>query len=643
MTSHPRSLDHRRRRIAVGSLAAVLAWAAIASLPTSAAAVKAGEMHTEIITLTGASGQDAFASTSGGLSSKTTQSAPSSASPGWSAAIDVENGTQAVAASWLGAEHGSVEVRGMAADQWSEWSEIEGHSDEAPDSNQRNSGSMVWFGRDGVDLVEIRVTSGTLIDLELQQMRYEDPQVTSSLFTTSTAGAAASQPAIQPRTAYTSKGWVSSNPTCSTGPSQAAGGVTFAVVHHTVHSNTYAQADVPAMLAATYAYHTGTNKWCDIGYNFIVDRFGTIWEGRSGGIDKAIVGGHAQGFNSGSVGVSFLGQHEPGASPAAAQPSNAALNAAGKLIGWKLGLKGIDPLGTTSYTTAGSNKHKANSTLTINRVIGHRDAAYTACPGTLLYDSLGTIRQVAKTAQGQGSPTTTTTKPPTTTTTKPPVTGPYAPFVSAAQLIQQQYRDVLQREPSSADQEFWGSRVAASWTPGQFIAHLALSSEADTKVHSLTRLYLAYFLRNPDHGGHSYWLAQRNNGATLVSISTSFANSSEFKNRYGSLSNSAFVDRVYRNVMGRSADTAGLNYWTGRLNSGTSRGQVMANFSQSSEYISKTNDKVRVIGTYEAMLKRAVDQNAFTVLVNALEDQTQNLSAITSSVFASNEYRNRFS
>ncbi|MCB1031579.1 MAG: DUF4214 domain-containing protein, partial [Acidimicrobiales bacterium] len=214
---------------------------------------------------------------------------------------------------------------------------------------------------------------------------------------------------------------------------------------------------------------------------------------------------------------------------------------------------------------------------------------------------------------------------------------------SAAQLIQQQYRDVLQREPSSADQEFWSSRVAASWTPGQFIAHLALSSEADTKVHSLTRLYLAYFLRNPDHGGHSYWLAQRNNGATLVSISTSFANSSEFKNRYGSLSNSAFVDRVYRNVMGRSADTAGLNYWTGRLNSGTSRGQVMANFSQSSEYISKTNDKVRVIGTYETMLKRAVDQNAFTVLVNALEDQTQNLSAITSSVFASNEYRNRFS
>ena len=72
MTSHPRSLDHRRRRIAVGSLAAVLAWAAIAILPTSAAAVKAGEINTEILTLTAASGQAAFASTSVVVSSTTT-------------------------------------------------------------------------------------------------------------------------------------------------------------------------------------------------------------------------------------------------------------------------------------------------------------------------------------------------------------------------------------------------------------------------------------------------------------------------------------------------------------------------------------------------------------------------------------------
>jgi hypothetical protein len=411
-------------------------------------------------------------------------------------------------------------------------------------------------------------------------------------------------------------------------------------VHHTTNSNTYAAADVPAMLAAIYTYHTGTNGWCDIAYNFVVDRFGRIWEGRSGGIAKAIVGGHAQGFNTGSMGVSFLGQFEPGVTPTAAKPSAEALDAAGKLIGWKLGLFGIDPLGTVTVASGGSNRYPAGTSVTLNRVIGHRDVGYTACPGQHLFDELATIRLTAKAAQG-GSPTTTTTAPTTTTTTPPPAA--LAPFRTPEALVTQQYRDVLRREPTADDLAYWSARVGDTWTPGKFVAHLQSSAEADSRVHAVTRLYRAYFLRNPDHSGLTYWLNRRGEGRSLVSISSSFAVSSEFTNRYGKLSNRAFVDRVYLNVLGRSGDAAGLDYWTTRLNGGMSRGQVMANFSQSSEYVRNTNGAAWVVGTYEALLGRAADSDVFALFTAGLANGQTSLTSISTYVYDSTEYRARFS
>ena len=237
---------------------------------------------------------------------------------------------------------------------------------------------------------------------------------------------------------YTSKGWATANSGCASGPISASGGVKYAVVHHTVNANTYDADDVPAMLASIYTYHTGTNGWCDTAYNFIVDRFGRIWEGRSGGITKPIVGGHAQGFNTGSFGVSFLGQFEPGASPTAAEPSSQATAAAARLIGWKLGLYGIDPTGTVSVTSGGSNRWPKGTVLTLNRVIGHRDVGYTACPGASLYNKLPAMRTAAKAAQGATTPTTTT---PTT----PP--SAYAPFASASALVTQAYKRRPAPEP----------------------------------------------------------------------------------------------------------------------------------------------------------------------------------------------------
>ncbi len=124
------------------------------------------------------------------------------------------------------------------------------------------------------------------------------------------------------------------------------GNLSFAVIHHTVNSNTYLPGDVPGLLASIYHYHTDSLGWCDTAYNFIIDRFGGVWQGRSGDMAKPIMGGHAKGFNTSSLGVAFLGQYHPGASPAVAQPSPAALDSARDLIAWKFGMHGIDPNAT---------------------------------------------------------------------------------------------------------------------------------------------------------------------------------------------------------------------------------------------------------------------------------------------------------
>lgn len=626
-SAHPSPALRRRKRRLLASLPlGAVAWVGLTGLPSAPAAPTPGTMHTEIITLSGAQ-----ADPTPGLTSSALRSAPPVAGPGWAAAIDVEDGTQSVASSWTGAPDGIVSVRGNGPDGWTEWVDLESEADDVPDGSTRNSGGMAWFGSEGVDEIEVKVLAGQLSDLEVQPMRYEAPSGGSGL-TTQGAGAATAQPEILPRSSYTSKGWAYSNSGCSGGPTTASGGVKYAVVHHTTNSNTYAASDVPAMLASIYTYHTGTNGWCDTGYNFIIDRFGRIWEGRSGGIAKAIVGGHAQGFNTGSVGVSFLGQYEPGASPTAALPSDAALAAASRVIGWKLSLNGIDPTGTVSVTSGGSNKYPAGTVVTLNRVIGHRDVGQTACPGASLYSKLPSIRTAAKGYQGNGT---------TTTTTAPPNPA-YAPFATAQQLVAQQYRDVLRREPSADDLSYWSSRVGNTWSPGQFVAQLETSSEADNRVHAVTRLYKAYFDRNPDHSGFTYWLARRGEGRTLAKISQSFATSSEFIRKYGSLSNAGFVDRVYRNVLGRPGDAGGSAYWKAKLDQGTPRGQVMANFSQSGEYIRKTNNGVYVVGIHEALLQRAAASNVWTLYEAALTNGSTSLTALSNTLFDSTEYANRF-
>ena len=129
--------------------------------------------------------------------------------------------------------------------------------------------------------------------------------------------------------------------------------IRFAIVHHTAGPNGYSPAQAAAIMRGIELYHVKSNGWNDIGYNFLVDRYGTVYEGRYGGIDRNVVGAHARGFNTGSVGVAVIGTFERGAIPAAAETSLE------KLLAWRLDLAHVDPLSTLTVVSGGSERYPA--------------------------------------------------------------------------------------------------------------------------------------------------------------------------------------------------------------------------------------------------------------------------------------------
>jgi hypothetical protein len=154
-------------------------------------------------------------------------------------------------------------------------------------------------------------------------------------------------------------------------------------VHHTVNANNYTRGEVPGIIRSIYAYHTQSKGWSDIGYNFVVDRFGRIWEARYGGIDRPVVGAHTLGYNDYSFAMSAIGNYD------IHQPSAAMVQAYGALFAWKLSLHGVSASSTRQWV--GKKYFQA--------INGHRDAGQTACPGRYLYAKLPQIRKLAAAAQ----------------------------------------------------------------------------------------------------------------------------------------------------------------------------------------------------------------------------------------------------
>uniref|UniRef100_UPI001E422951 peptidoglycan recognition protein family protein n=1 Tax=Streptomyces clavuligerus TaxID=1901 RepID=UPI001E422951 len=168
-----------------------------------------------------------------------------------------------------------------------------------------------------------------------------------------------------------------------------------AFVHHSATGNNYSCKQAPSVLRGIYRYHVVSSGWRDIGYNFAVDKCGNIYEGRAGGVTKAVRGAHTLGFNTNSMGIAVLGSYSRSTPPAAAVTGIA------KLTAWKLGLFQGNPKGRVTLVSGGSGKYAKGRKVTFNVISGHRDGFNTDCPGARLYGKLGGARTAAAGYQGR--------------------------------------------------------------------------------------------------------------------------------------------------------------------------------------------------------------------------------------------------
>lgn len=307
-----------------------------------------------------------------------------------------------------------ADVRTLVDGTWSDWQALDVHLDDhAPDDGSAEAdgsrpGTMEAVVGE-VDEVQTRLRlDGAQVpaDLKLAVITPGDPKATRSESPeidpgaedapevpapapgTSEAGAGEaatlSAAAYTPKpTIYSRRQWGADEGVRESGPPDyhvVRGGF----VHHTVNTNSYTKAQVPGIIRSIYTYHVKSRGWRDLGYNFLIDKFGRIWEGRYGGVTRPVVGAHTSGYNSYGFGASAIGNFDKASPPAAL------VNAFGTLFAWKLSLHGVR--GNKGSTKIGDRTFS-------HAIMGHRDTKSTACPGRYLYAKMSTIRSQAGSKQ----------------------------------------------------------------------------------------------------------------------------------------------------------------------------------------------------------------------------------------------------
>ena len=261
---------------------------------------------------------------------------------------------------------------------WSPWMDVDANPEEGPDAGSAEAARSrvfsppVWVGAS--DAFQLVSEGPALAHIVRDRPR---PQRLLSALAERPAAALVARPEI-----FSRGEWMAREPKAA----PDIGRVKMGFVHHSVGANDYTAAEVPSILRSIQAYHMDANGWDDIGYNFLVDRFGRVWEGRGGGIERSVIGAHAGGFNTNSTGVAILGTYGDVAPPAAAT------SAASRLLSWKLPLHGSDPASQSAVESKGSTRYSEGTVVTLPNVAGHRDVSQTACPGNRLYERIGQIR-----------------------------------------------------------------------------------------------------------------------------------------------------------------------------------------------------------------------------------------------------------
>ncbi|MFI0543712.1 peptidoglycan recognition protein [Streptomyces sp. WSLK1-3] len=332
--------------------------------------------------------------------------------------------------SWTGATKrldgkAQVRTRGVDTGAWTSWQDLETDADPVEDADERagarGASEPLWVGpSDGVEvqvvhedgttsaglpsglrvnLVDPGVTAAEAADAPTEPAAWAEDVTSSPTATTSspTPSPTPSAPASTvPEPPIVSRADWGADESLSPDPSEYNADVKAVFVHHTAGSNDYTCAESASIVRAVYAYHTAPapngNGWNDLGYNFLVDKCGTIFEGRKGGVDQPVLGAHTYGWNRESTGIAVIGEYT------AAGASNAALTSVARIAAWKLGQYGVAPDSTVQLKAGATQKNLAGTSFTagesytFNRISGHRDGYATECPGTSLYGQLPTIR-----------------------------------------------------------------------------------------------------------------------------------------------------------------------------------------------------------------------------------------------------------
>ena len=299
---------------------------------------------------------------------------------------------QTVGITWDGGEAPGMQIRTLSVRGWSDWKEVDGLL-----GGTAMGSEPVWVGparaaRFRVDewrpgLEAAFVDSGHRPgDADAG----EEPATTAR-----TAGAAgatrladddpwAPMPRILRRKRWgANEGWRDGDPRYTSKIKQAH-------IHHTASSASYTRSEVPGILRGMYYYHTHQLGWSDIGYNFLVDKFGRIWEGRAGGVGRKVYGAHTLGFNHASFGIASISNHAE--APARKRMRTAVV----RLAAWKLDANGREPAGKTWIYSHGSDRFPAGQRVRLPVIDGHRDTNETECPGRRLYRILPGLRDRAQ-------------------------------------------------------------------------------------------------------------------------------------------------------------------------------------------------------------------------------------------------------
>ncbi|MEJ2870092.1 N-acetylmuramoyl-L-alanine amidase [Actinomycetospora sp. OC33-EN08] len=301
---------------------------------------------------------------------------------------------QLVAVTWTGPDPDSISLRSTDdSGAWGAWLPLDANDDERDGSRARTAGSQggtdpVWVG--DRTAVEVRASRGGQPVTQGLAVQRIDPGRTGN---DAAIGArarerAAARDGAPPAPAYVTRAQWGADESMMTWPPEYAPTTKAVTIHHTAESNDYSPEQSAGIVRGIYAYHATKNGWGDVGYNALVDKYGTIFEGRAGGLDRPVVAAHAGGFNRETFGIAMMGNLNDAA------PTPATLTSVEKLAAWKLGGMYRDAAAKVTLTSngGGTSKFAKGSDATVDAVFAHRDVGNTACPGNAGFAAMDTIR-----------------------------------------------------------------------------------------------------------------------------------------------------------------------------------------------------------------------------------------------------------